>query len=279
MAPRTKPKVHHRKKFAGRRHGRAHKRSSDLTSPPKTTGSRRKPPRSKAPAGSGILPDSNDPLEENIFERAAMPEDYVFVPKGNVYITRHCRTDTKTSNRVVYLVYDKAAKRTLGIRVPDEIHKNVSKRATLTAEKRASAVQVRDETFIMRGRALLYNEFPLMPHETLETILNHAFLKGSGRVGRTSTTTEKRKATLAVEAHIRHKHTNYETLLASGVERCEARERVWQNVKVIRKAWEGSKELKKIETVLRPAHTDGDDDVDDVPCIVVSDDDDVIVLD
>lgn len=44
-------------------------------------------------------------VKQNIFERAAMPEDYVFVPKGDVYITRHCRTDTKTSNRVVYLVY------------------------------------------------------------------------------------------------------------------------------------------------------------------------------
>lgn len=44
-------------------------------------------------------------VKQNIFERDAMPEDYVFVPKGDVYITRHCRTDTKTSNRIVYLVY------------------------------------------------------------------------------------------------------------------------------------------------------------------------------
>ncbi|KAJ5991742.1 hypothetical protein N7451_007466 [Penicillium sp. IBT 35674x] len=294
MTPRTKPKVYRRKKVTGRRHGRVHKHSSDLASSPKATGSRSssrisrsKPLRSKASSRSGILPDSEDPLEENIFERSAMPEDYVFVPKGDVYITRHCRTDTKASSRIVYLVYDKAAKRTLGIRVPKEIYTKVSKLATFTAEKRASAVKVRDGTFITRGRQLLRDVFPSMPNETLEIILNHAFLKGSGRVGRTSTTTEKRKATLAVEAHIRHNHTPYETLLASGLERCEARERVWPEVQAIKKAWEGSEEAKKIEMVLRPAHIDDNDacvvvsDDDDDACVIVSDDDvdNVVVLD
>jgi len=126
-----------------------------------------------------------------------------------------------------------------------------------------------------------------MPNETLEIILNHAFLKGSGRVGRTSTTTDKRKATLAVEAHIRHIHTPYEMLLASGVERREAREKVWPDVKAIKKAWEGSGEAKKIEIFLRPAHTDDGDacvimsDDDGDACVIVSDDDidNVIVLD
>lgn len=127
-----------------------------------------------------------------------------------------------------------------------------------------------------------------MPNDTLEIILNHAFLKGSGRVGRTSTTTDKRKATLAVEAHIRHIHTPYETLLSSGVERCEARERVWPDVKAIKKSWGGSGEAKKVEMVLRPAHTDDDgacvivsDDDDDDACVIVSGDeiDNVIVLD
>ncbi|KAJ5925810.1 hypothetical protein N7454_007320 [Penicillium verhagenii] len=196
----------------------------------------------------------------NIFEREAIPEGYVFVPKGDVYITRHCRSDTKTSDQIVYLVYDKAAKRTLGIRVPEEVHKKVSKLATSTAATRASAVKARDGNFITRGRELLCTEFPSMPSESLEVILNHAFLKGSGRVGRTSMTTDKRKATLAVEAHIRHVHTPYETLLESGVERCEAREKVWPTVKSIKKAWERGKDMKKIESlVLPPAPIDDND--------------------
>ncbi|KAJ5642449.1 hypothetical protein N7490_006449 [Penicillium lividum] len=254
MAPHTKSKGHHRKKSSGRRHGRAKKLPSDLTSLAKVPGShgslpisKSKPLKSKA-SKSGVLPDTDDPLEENIFEREPMPDDYVFVARGDVYITRHCRADTKTSNRIVYLVYDKAAKRTLGIRVPEEIHQKVSKLATLTAEKRASAVKARDGTFVARGRELLRSEFPNMPSETLEVILNHAFLKGSGRVGRTSMKTDKRKASLAVEAHIRHEHTPYDSLLDSGVERCEARDKVWPTVKAIKKTWEGSDE----NLVLRP---------------------------
>lgn len=78
-----------------------------------------------------------------------------------------------------------------------------------------------------------------MPVESLEVILDHAFLKGSGRVGRTSTKTDERKAILAVEAHIRHMHTPYEELLQAGMDRAEAREAVWGTVKAIKTAWEG----------------------------------------
>lgn len=78
-----------------------------------------------------------------------------------------------------------------------------------------------------------------MPESSLDVVLNHAFLKGSGRVGRTSMTTDKRKASLAVEAHIRHTHTPYDSLLDGGMERDEARKKVWPAVKVIRKSWEG----------------------------------------
>jgi hypothetical protein len=78
-----------------------------------------------------------------------------------------------------------------------------------------------------------------MPVEDLETILDHAFLKGSGRVGRTSTTSDEHKAILAVEAHIRHMHTPYESLLRAGTKREDARKAVWDTVQSIRAAWEG----------------------------------------
>lgn len=34
-----------------------------------------------------------------------MPDGYVLVPKGDVYITRHCRSKTKESDQIVYVVY------------------------------------------------------------------------------------------------------------------------------------------------------------------------------
>lgn len=42
---------------------------------------------------------------QNCLEREPLPAGYVFVPKGDVYITRHCRSETKDSQQMVYVVY------------------------------------------------------------------------------------------------------------------------------------------------------------------------------
>ena len=88
-----------------------------------------------------------------------------------------------------------------------------------------------------------------MPTASLETVLEHAFLKGSGRVGRTAMKSDERKADLAVEAHIRHMHTPYEELLDAGMERREAREAVWGTVRAIKNAWEGGGEDHPVEVL------------------------------
>lgn len=76
-----------------------------------------------------------------------------------------------------------------------------------------------------------------MPEKCVQEILQHAFLKGSGRVGRISTRSEQAKATLAAEAHIRHNHTSYDQLLDGGIDRESARETVWDLVQDIRDQW------------------------------------------
>ncbi|GAB1199255.1 hypothetical protein APSETT444_008601 [Aspergillus pseudonomiae] len=134
---------------------------------------------------------------------------------------------------------DKTGKRTLGIRVPSDVYAAVLESAAATAETRANAVKLRDEKDLAHSRELLRTQFPLMPAESLEAILNHAFLKGSGRVGRTATKSDERKADLAVEAHIRHMHTPYESMLHAGASREEARNAVWGLIKAIKTAWEG----------------------------------------
>lgn len=141
----------------------------------------------------------------------------------------------------------------MGIRVPEDIYSNVTTQAGLTASSRARAVEVRDAKIICRGQELLQTEFPLMPEETLKLILDHSFLKGSGRVGRATTPDDKRKASLAVEAHIRHKHTQYEDMLASGTDRKAARKKVWPIVVAIKEAWAGLSESQPACLTLRPA--------------------------
>ncbi|KAL4934569.1 DUF2293 domain-containing protein [Aspergillus undulatus] len=185
---------------------------------------------------------SSEPHEMNCLQRDPLPANYVFVPAGNVYITRHCRSKTKESHRLVYKVYDNTGMKALGIRVPKDVHNTVLQSAKETAESRAAAVKLRDEKDLAHSRELLRLQFPLMPDEALETILQHAFLKGSGRVGRTSTTSDRHKGILAVEAHIRHKHTPYDQLLRDGKDREIARETVWPTVQAIRAAWTGQGE-------------------------------------
>ncbi|KAL4898840.1 hypothetical protein BDW74DRAFT_184309 [Aspergillus multicolor] len=169
---------------------------------------------------------SPEPFEKNCLERATMPADYVFVPRGNVYVTRHCRSQTKQDHRLVYKVYDNTGKKPLGIRVPANVYTDVFQSAEETAESRANAVKARDEKEQTHYREVLSKQFPLMPTELLSTILDHAFLKGSGRVGRTTIKSEIEKVNLAVDAHIRHVHTPYEALLRSGVARDEARKEI-----------------------------------------------------
>lgn len=191
-----------------------------------------------------------------------MPEGYVFVPKGDVYITRFCKSHTKDRGSTVYIVYVSRSyknnqlppfcqltskyhqgddKRQVGIRIPEPAYSYVMGVAKRTAEARAEAVRVRDERSLKRARKVLQTQFPVMPADDLEAVLQHAFQKGSGRVGRSTTQTDENKAILAVEAHIRHTHTPYESLLEAGLDRQEARNAVWETVQTIKDQWSGKK--------------------------------------
>jgi hypothetical protein len=113
-------------------------------------------------------------------------------------------------------------------------------------------VQVRDAKDLSKSRALLKEKFPLMPKDSLKVVLEHAFLKGSGRVGRTAMISDEKKVLLAVEAHIRHVHTPYEKLLEEGVCRNKAREKVWKTIQAVERAWQGRPD-EEMKLVLRPA--------------------------
>ncbi|OJJ45778.1 hypothetical protein ASPZODRAFT_143660 [Penicilliopsis zonata CBS 506.65] len=205
------------------------------------------------------LPPSTEPLEENCYTTSPLINGYIFVRKGDVYITRHCRSRTKQSGRTVYVVYTTQGK-ALGLRVPKEIYSSVLASAEETSSSRAAAVQLRDERDRQRAAELLTQLFPRMPSSSLTEIVEHAFLKGSGRVGRSTTTSEERKAVLAVEAHIRHMHTGYEALLKSGMERAQARKDVWEAVKTVKRLWmgeEGGDQMKLSRQLLKNRHTTG----------------------
>lgn len=90
---------------------------------------------------------------------------------------------------------------------------------------------------------MLLKFFPNIPEGACSEILEHGFQKGSGRVGRSRTLEDKLKVQLAVNAHIRHRLTQYDSLLAANKGqdvKLTARGMVYGQVQAIAEIWRGS---------------------------------------
>ncbi|KAF2140846.1 uncharacterized protein K452DRAFT_41708 [Aplosporella prunicola CBS 121167] len=177
-------------------------------------------------------------MERTVPRHAPLPRGYDFVPKGDLYITKNCKTLTLNSGADVYIVHD-AKNRRLGIRVPSVIYKEVQAASAETAAARRAATRTRDEKTLSDAQKVLTRLFPRLPPALGAKILAHAFEKHSGRVGRTGTRTPEEKITLAVRAHARHAETPYDELLARGMRREDARARVLETVERTVRRWQG----------------------------------------
>ncbi|KAF3009492.1 hypothetical protein E8E13_003349 [Curvularia kusanoi] len=165
-----------------------------------------------------------------------MPKGYGLLPKGIPYKTLHCRKLTHAAGKTLYIVID-AQKRQLGLRAPKYILREVRQQAKDTLSARRAAVQKRDQSALRAAAGELEKQFPKLPKEEKSMILDHGFRKYSGRVGRTGTLPLPRKALLAVIAHVRHKHTKYDALLAYGAKKTWARQAINKKIESILRDW------------------------------------------
>jgi hypothetical protein len=94
------------------------------------------------------------------------------------------------------------------------------------------------EQFAKRIREL----FPDCPPEREMQIAEHACRKHSGRVGRSAAAKSLSEAAvlLAVAAHIRHRETDYDKLLAGELDRTDARAKVRYKVDELLRRWQRS---------------------------------------
>jgi|SRR5690242_3507289 len=174
--------------------------------------------------------------EVTVRSSAPVPEGYGFLPKGIRYKTLHCRKLTHDAGKILYVVVD-AKKQQLGIRVPTSILHQVHRQAKDTLSARRAAVGKRDVSFIESVTTELETQFPEMPEKDRVLALKHGFKKHSGRVGRTGKIPLPRKVLLAIIAHVRHRHTKYDALLAGGVERPAARKAVNGKIECVMQNW------------------------------------------
>jgi hypothetical protein len=98
-----------------------------------------------------------------------------------------------------------------------------------------------DEQYVKEFAKQIRTLFPNSPPTREQVIAEHACLKYSGRVGRSAAAKEfdDQMITLAVMAHLRHRETNYDSLLAKGCFRNEARAQVRDRVEAILEKWRG----------------------------------------
>lgn len=82
--------------------------------------------------------------------------------------------------------------------------------------------------------------YPSCPRNRAEEIARHAFIRGSGRVGRTAAgrDLEPEALNLAVAAAVRHVDTPYDELLMAGMDRLEARAHVQAEVERVMSGWQ-----------------------------------------
>jgi hypothetical protein len=194
------------------------------------------------PKDSFLLMEANQPL----CLACARLDDLGYLPAGDVALTRRA---TKYSGRVAVVVrfsrsrgryerqgilVDKAALE----RAEQECTADADERARARAQGAARRLE-QDRELVARMAQRIATLFPGCPPNEVKAIAEHTALRGSGRVGRTEAgrNLDERALTAAVVAAVRHNHTNYDELLAHGMDRDTARPRVAAHVDEILSRW------------------------------------------
>ena len=172
----------------------------------------------------------------------------VFLPRGDVALTRRSRKYSTLSAVVVQFSRSRGRYERQGLLVEQAALERAEAECLSTEEARRLA---RDRGALYRERAdaRYIEEFserirrycPACPQQEAEAISKHACEKYSGRIGRSAAAKEFDESAmeLAVRAHIRHTHTEYDQLLARGWERDEARATVAAAVAEVLDRWCG----------------------------------------
>ena len=169
-----------------------------------------------------------------------------FLPPGDAALTRRARRHSTLA--AVVLKWSRARKRyeRQGLLVEEEALRSAEDECLTGAEARASRrnreadrrVEL-DAAFVAGFAARIRQLFPGCPPDRAERIASHACEKYSGRVGRSAAAKrlDEEAVQLGVVAHVRHHETRYDELLACGLDRWDARDRVREEVDRVLSRW------------------------------------------
>ncbi len=172
-----------------------------------------------------------------------------FLPRGDSAVTRRA---TKYSSLHVVVMRKSATRKRAerqGILVEPEAIRRAEQESSADADQRSQRQQQAakhrekaEKKYVAAFAEAIREQYPCCPEEDCQKIAAHACQKYSGRVGRSAAAKqfEPTAVRLATTAHIRHRHTNYDTFLRLHGDKELAREDVRWQVQEILDAWEHS---------------------------------------
>jgi hypothetical protein len=179
--------------------------------------------------------------------RCADLDHLEFLERGDAALTR--RASRYSTLRAVVVRFSRSRKRyeRQGVLVEEQALARAEQECLsdadarrLARERAAERRQAHDVEYLATFARRVCELFPGCSIEEQRAIAEHACQKYSGRIGRSSAAKELQASAvdLAVRAHVRHVHTRYDELLASGMAREEARALVAAPVAKCLEAWQ-----------------------------------------
>jgi hypothetical protein len=170
----------------------------------------------------------------------------VFLPSGDAALTRRAKKASRLSAVVVRWSKSRKRYERQGLLVEEPALERAEQECLADEDIRARRRErdagrraAEDVEFQRRFAAEITRLYPRCPAERAEAIAAHAAVRGSGRVGRSAAARafEPRAITLAVVASIRHRDTDYDDLLMSGMPREIARETIADRIDHVLASW------------------------------------------
>ena len=173
-------------------------------------------------------------------------DELVFLPAGDTALTRRARKHSSLAAVVVR--FSRARKRyeRQGLLVTEEALARAEDQCAADAPERAAARsraalvrQEEDAEFVAALVQAILQRYPRCPADEARRIAEHTGRRSSGRVGRSAAgrALDVAAVDLAVIAHIRHEHTQYDELLMRGTERLDARAQIREGIDRVLAKW------------------------------------------
>lgn len=178
------------------------------------------------------------------------------VPSGDVALTRRAQSQ---SGRVAILIgWSPRSKRweRRGTLVEPRALVSAKAHCAADSEKRIVAREraadrrvIEDREYHAKFRAAVLQLYPGCPRAEAADIASHACEKHSGRVGRTADAKalEDDAVRLAVIAHVRHLHTNYDTVIDANRDTRKSRSIVRGSIQEVLDAWASGRDAPSTE--------------------------------